>query len=132
MARILVAEDHEDNRLLVGTLLRSLGFEYDLVENGLEAVGSYDRAVMERRPYDLLLLDAMMPDKTGYEVAWHVRRSDQETPIVIMTALKDPLMSPHAVHVRANDVIYKPFDADELAGKIHEHVNSARVLTRFA
>jgi len=79
--RILIVDDEEDIRESLETLLSLEGYSVDLAVNatmGLER--------MAKASYDLVLLDLMMPDKSGMEVLAEVRERDQETPIFLITA----------------------------------------------
>lgn len=120
--KILVAEDTDDNRALVREILNQMGHEVHTVADGVEAMCLY-----EPGKFDLLLLDAMMPNATGYEVAGYVRQHNGQERIVIMTGLSDSLTRPHAHHVRADAVLMKPFNGDDLARVICEKPNKNEV-----
>ena len=79
--RILIVDDEEDIRESLETLLTIEGYSVDMAVNGTTGL---DR--MARSSYDLVLLDLMMPDKSGMEVLAEVRQRDRETPIFLITA----------------------------------------------
>lgn len=79
--RILVADDGATNRMLLELLLRRMGADVVLVENGLEAVAS-----AERNDFDLILLDMQMPVLDGYSAARRLREAGFDKPIVALTA----------------------------------------------
>jgi signal transduction histidine kinase/FixJ family two-component response regulator len=82
--RILLAEDHEVNRKVMTGLLGHLGYEADLAGNGLEVLEA-----LERRAYDVVLMDVQMPDMDGLEVTRRIRRqlaADRQPRIVALTA----------------------------------------------
>ncbi len=82
--RVLVAEDNAVNQVVAGAMLKRLGIEADLVDNGLDAV-----AAMESGAYDLVLMDCRMPVMDGYEACRTIRQREDgrpRTPIIAMTA----------------------------------------------
>lgn len=118
--RLLIADDYPDTLLVLQAILCRDEYSCDLVEDGAQAIGAWEVARGEGHPYQLLLLDAAMPHKTGFEVAEHVRQvgGDHETPIIIITGDSEPMMRPHAEYVHAADVIFKPFDPESLRQKV--------------
>src|SRR5438045_3407626 len=79
--KVLVVDDEADIRESLEALLSLEGYSVDLAQNGTEGVRS-----LESRAYDLVLLDLMMPDRSGMDVLREVRERDQETPIFMITA----------------------------------------------
>ena len=80
-ARILLAEDHDDNRRLIARLLATLGLEVFSARNGREAV-----ALFEQHQPSLVLMDIQMPEMDGIEAYKVLRQKGCETPIVALTA----------------------------------------------
>ncbi len=86
--RILVAEDHETNRIVITRQLASLGYQADIVGDGQAALDAMDSGAA---PYDLILTDCYMPELDGYELARTVRERERllggaRIPIVALTA----------------------------------------------
>jgi len=79
--RILIVDDEEDIRESLETLLTIEGYSVDLAPNATEGLER-----LAKSTYDLVLLDLMMPDKSGMEVLAEVRERDRETPIFLITA----------------------------------------------
>ena len=80
-ARILVIDDEVDIRESLETLLCLEGYTVELAQNGGEGVRSAEAA-----NYDMILLDLMMPDRSGMEVLREIRERDRETPVFMITA----------------------------------------------
>jgi CheY-like chemotaxis protein len=106
--RILVVEDEQDVANLVADVLDLEGYEAR-ISSGENAL----RDVLEFKP-GLVLLDLMMPVVDGFEVArlLHARDDTREVPIVVMTAMHDPLA--RAREVGAQGCVAKPFDIGAL------------------
>ena len=111
--RILVVEDDHKLGALLQEGLREEGFEIDWVKTGEEGVA---RAL--GRPYDLLLLDHMLPKKNGREVTMELRRSGRRLPILMLTALDSAENIEEARRAGVNDVMGKPFRFAELVDRI--------------
>ena len=109
--KILVVDDTEPNLRLLRALLSGAGYEVVMASCGAEGVD----AAMRENP-DLVLLDIMMPDLTGFEVCQRLRALPQtrETPIVFLTALHEMEDHMRAVDVGGDDVLTKPINKLEL------------------
>jgi CheY-like chemotaxis protein len=87
--RILVAEDHDVNQVLIGEMLTLLGYDYELAVDGAEAVAMIRKANMAENQYDLVLMDLQMPYVDGIKATRMVRRHGIDAtalPIVALTA----------------------------------------------
>lgn len=117
--RVLFADDTEDTRRLVEMALRKAGFVVDLARDGKEALQFYRDAKEARHPYDLLLLDAAMPEIDGYAVADQIRADgDNDVLIAFFTAFDEPMAAVRAAMVNAVAVWNKPKDMSELANLV--------------
>jgi CheY-like chemotaxis protein len=114
--RILVVDDVADNLFLLQTVLEAEGYDID---TALDA--SLALAMIEASPPDLLLLDVMMPDMSGYEVTQSIRQNDKLPliPILLITAY-DEASVVEGLKIGANGFIRKPIDFDLLLTKIRE------------
>lgn len=117
MARIIVGDDSETILLLLRTRLEMEGHEVESASDGQEVVEAVHRAVA---PPDLLLLDAMMPRKSGIEALQQLREEGIETPALIVSAHTDGESGVDAVALGIGGYIAKPIDFDLLFEKIAE------------
>jgi DNA-binding response OmpR family regulator len=117
--RVLYAEDEIFLGKIVKETLDSRGFEVIMVTNGAEVLPAYQSA----RP-DICVLDIMMPDQNGYEVAEDIRAVDDDIPIIFLTAKTQTEDLVRGFRIGANDYIRKPFSMEELIVRIE---NTLRV-----
>ena len=117
--RILVVEDHADNRLLLVQLLRSLGFEVNEAENGQEAI----EISLSWHP-DLILMDIRMPVMNGYDATQHIKALPQgkNTTIIALTASAFEEERKLVLSAGCDDFIRKPFQETELLATISKHL----------
>lgn len=113
MSYILFAEDDATLRMGLAATLESEGYEAHGCADGLEVLEEFRR----RRP-DLLLLDVMMPGKSGYDVCAEVRRSDTIVPILFLTAKSSEADCVIGLGLGADDFIVKPFRIRELLARV--------------
>ena len=121
-ARILVVDDEADIRESLETLLALEGYEVDSAHNGGEGLRK-----MEAGFYDLVLLDLMMPDRSGMEVLREVRERDNETPIFMITAYGSVEVAVSALKSGANDYFSKPWDNEKLIIEIGRMISTSRL-----
>jgi CheY-like chemotaxis protein len=122
-ATVLVAEDDEDVRLMIKTLLEMRGYR---VIEGRDGQETLDVAV-ERRP-DLILMDLQLPRLNGFAVARFVRQTDglRGVPIIVVSA-HDPAKHRNlALAAGCNAYVQKPIDFDRLDGMILELLHSRK------
>ena len=118
MTCILVADDSETILLLMRTRLEMEGYDVITAVDGQEVIDVLQERGDEGRP-DIILLDAMMPRKSGPEVVRDLRERDIQTPILIVSAHEEEAAD-RAEGPRASGYIRKPIDFDLLLGRIAE------------
>lgn len=116
--RILVVEDEAENRLFIGLMLRTEGYDVLEAEDGPTAFALLER---ETRP-DLVLLDVMMPGLNGWEVFERLRDDTRwrSLPVVMLTALAQRSDVERAVQLGVDGYVTKPFEPADLIHKIEE------------
>ena len=117
--RILVVEDDVKIGSLLEEGLRNEGMQVDRACDGPEALM---RAGAIR--YDLILLDYMLPTRSGIEVALELRAAGQRTPILMLTARDAPEDRKVGLAAGVTDFLGKPFRFDDLLARIHNLVAS--------
>ncbi len=115
----MYAEDEIFLGKIVKETLDSRGFEVIMVTNGADVLPTYQTA----RP-DICVLDIMMPDRNGFEVAEDIRSVDEDIPIIFLTAKTQTEDLVRGFRTGANDYIRKPFSMEELIVRIE---NTLRV-----
>ena len=120
--KVLVIDDEADIREGLELLLTSEGFSVDLAQNGTEGLHR-----IENHAYDLVLLDLMMPDRSGMEVLSEVRERDKETPIFMITAYGSVEAAVNALKLGANDYFSKPWDNEKLIIEISRMIAGRRL-----
>ncbi len=121
--RILVIDDEVEIRESLETLLQLESYEVDLAQNAAEG-----ERKLEQRAYDLVLLDLMMPEKSGMEVLRDVRERDRHTPIFMITAYGTLEAAVQAVKLGANDYLAKPWDNEKLLIEIDRVIAGQRLV----
>ncbi|MEO8596156.1 MAG: response regulator transcription factor [Candidatus Solibacter sp.] len=111
--RILLVEDEEDAARVLAKGLREQAYAVDVAHDGEAALAK--TAVND---YDLILLDILLPGRSGLEVCAELRASGQSTPVLMLTALDEVHNRIHGLDQGADDYLGKPFDFDELLARI--------------
>ena len=113
-ARILIVDDEKQNRILLRAML---GGEYRTEE---AVSGPQALELLTREPFDLVLLDVMMPGMTGYQVCKSIKagRSDPFLPVLLVTALSEQDQKNLGLQAGADDFLTKPVDRLELLLKV--------------
>lgn len=118
--KILIVDDVMSNVLLLKVLLTNEKFAIATASNGRQALES-----VEKENPDLVLLDVMMPDMSGFEVAQHLKSNPNtaDIPIIFLTALNSTADIVKGFQVGANDFISKPFNKEELIIRVTHQIS---------
>jgi two-component system, OmpR family, response regulator len=111
--RLLVVDDDENIRDMVGTALRYAGFETSVAVDGIDAL-----AKVPALAPDLIVLDVLMPGLDGYEVCRRLRQHGDLTPIIFLTARAASRDVLEGFEHGGDDYVTKPFVLDELVARI--------------
>jgi DNA-binding response OmpR family regulator len=119
--RILIVEDEAVIRKAIRMACEKEGYEVIEAENGSEGLHLAETG----RP-DLILLDLMLPDISGFDVCREVRKSGSGVPIIILSAKTEEIDIVVGLEIGADDYITKPFRARELLARIAAHLRRVR------
>lgn len=120
--RILVVDDEADIRESLELLLSAEGYAVSSAENAAEGLRRFESGV-----FDLVLLDLMMPDRSGLEVLDEIRKRDRETPVFLITAYGSVEVAVEALKSGANDYFSKPWDNEKLLIEIDRQLARTRL-----
>ena len=120
-ATILLVEDHNDLAASIGDYMESSGFAMDFAADGAIALN-----LLDENPYDIIVLDLMLPKIDGIRVCERLRERGDGTPILMLTA-RDQLDDKVAgFNAGADDYLVKPFEMEELAVRVRALIRRAR------
>lgn len=118
--QVLLVEDNPLNQMVTKSVLDDWGVDVDIANHGKQCIQHLDK-----RYYDLILMDLQMPEMDGYEATRHIRNNmsppHQDTPIIALTANAFNGMDDECMKIGMNDYISKPFDKGTLYSKIVQH-----------
>jgi len=111
---ILLVEDDKNLGFVVADNLERAGFNIKLCENGSEGRKAFDRGV-----FDVCILDVMLPEVDGFQVATHIRKFNERVPILFLTAKSMKEDRLRGFEIGGDDYITKPFSIEELIYRIN-------------
>ena len=111
--KVLVAEDDMNIRMGLVDTLESEGYGVSQAKDGKIAMQLFDKDC-----FDLVLLDVMMPEKSGYDVCRDIRAINEDVPIIMLTAKGEEIDKVVGLQLGADDYITKPFGIHELLARI--------------
>jgi DNA-binding response OmpR family regulator len=131
MARILIVEDDPAVRDVVEHALSREGMETETASDGEKALESLRAA----KPFDLVVLDVMLPGTDGISVCQELRNGDSpstDAPVLILTARDDETSVVVGLEVGADDYVTKPFRPRELVSRVRAHLRRRRLDSKAA
>jgi two-component system, OmpR family, alkaline phosphatase synthesis response regulator PhoP len=120
--RILLVEDEQALRMTLIDRLRSEGYEVDSAPDG---DGGLNKAT--REPFDLVVLDVMLPRRNGIEVCREIRAAGMAVPVLMLTARSHTIDKVVGFKIGADDYLSKPFDTMELMARIEALIRRSRI-----
>jgi DNA-binding response OmpR family regulator len=110
---ILIIEDEEALRATLSVRLRGEGYAVDTASTGIEGIDK-----VTTQPFDLIILDILLPDLIGWDVCRQIRQSGMATPIIFLTAKTQTIDKVAGLRLGADEYVTKPFKAEELVARI--------------
>jgi len=111
--RILVIEDEQELRELLGRALKKLGYAVDLIDDGIEGL-----FYATEYPVDLAIIDLGLPGRSGTDIVREVRSKELSFPILVLTARSDWQDKVQALELGADDYVTKPFRLEEVMARV--------------
>ena len=115
--RILLVEDEEDLRMTLCDRLKAEGYQVEAAADGQEGLRK-----AQQNAYDLIILDVMLPKKSGFDVCRDIRNAGITTPIIMLTARGQLVDKVLGLKIGADDYLTKPFEILELLARIEAHI----------
>ena len=119
--KVLVVDDEPFLREAVASSLRFLGFEVSTADNGTQTL-----RLARDRPFDLVVLDVMLPDTDGFEVVRRLRQDGCQVPVIFLTARDTQADKVAGLTIGGDDYVTKPFGLEELAARIRSVLRRSR------
>jgi len=124
---ILIIEDEQELCLTLGDRLQSEGYVVDFAADGKVGL---EKAT--QLPFDLIILDIMLPLRSGLDLCVDIRRSGLDTPLLLLTARSQTVDKVVGLKLGADDYVTKPFDTLELLARIEVLLRRGRIKTETA
>jgi two-component system, OmpR family, response regulator len=118
---LLVVDDEQFLRDAVAASLRFLGYAVSTSETGCDALRQ-----LREKPFDLVVLDVMLPDTDGFEVVRRLRRDGSRVPVIFLTARDTQADKVAGLTLGGDDYMTKPFGLEELAARIRTVLRRTR------
>ena len=119
---VLFVEDEEALRMTVGDRLRNEGYAVEYAADGDEG---FEKAT--QLPFDLIILDVMLPKKSGFVVCQDIREAGLITPILMLTARGQTSDKVNGLKIGADDYVTKPFNMQELMARVEALLRRAPI-----
>ncbi|MCM3389413.1 response regulator transcription factor [Ureibacillus chungkukjangi] len=120
--KILIIEDEENIARVLQLELEFEGYEADVAHTGTSGLIKYREG-----SFDLILLDLMLPEMHGLDVLKRIRATEQNTPVILLTAKSEVDDKVKGLDLGANDYVTKPFEIDELLARIRNSIRFSKM-----
>jgi two-component system alkaline phosphatase synthesis response regulator PhoP len=124
---ILIIEDEQELCMTLGDRLRSEGYAVDFAMDGESGMRKATQL-----PFDLIILDIMLPFRSGLDLCTDIRRAGQLTPILLLTARSQTVDKVVGLKLGADDYVTKPFDTSELMARVEALLRRSLVKSHTA
>ncbi|MEW5803971.1 MAG: sigma-54 dependent transcriptional regulator [bacterium] len=125
MDNILIIEDHQNTRQGLTSLLRNSGYQVDEACNGFEA-----EAMITGTPYDLVLVDLLLPYMNGLEILKKVKEISPNTEVIVITGNESIDSAINSMKLGAYDYLLKPFEPQKIIDTVHHAIERKNFMTR--
>ncbi len=127
-SKILLVDDNPINIRVAAKILRSNNYNISFSQSGKEALEKSKKV-----PFDLILLDIMMPDMDGYEVCQRLKEDPvtEKIPVIFLTAKTEPESIVKGFEVGGSDYVTKPFHGQELLSRVETHIRLKQSLEQL-
>ena len=122
MSKVLIVEDDILIAELERDYLNASGFEAEIQQNGTHILD-----MVRKEKYDALILDIMLPGKSGLDICRELRR-ESSIPILMVTAKKEEVDKLRGLGLGADDYMVKPFSPAELVARVRTHIHIHEML----
>lgn len=129
--RVLLAEDGPENQRLISFILRKAGLQVDIASDGQEAV----QRVLQQMdaaaepPYDLILMDMLMPRMDGFQATRRLRQAGYQGPILAITGLTESYSCPKCLEAGCNEYLAKPLEREKLLTVLAKYLQASQAET---
>lgn len=124
--KILVVDDDPAILKLLGSILSTIGYDFDTAEDGLVAVEK-----LEKNNYSVVVTDMTMPDMDGMELLKHIRDNYPWIDVIVVTGYTEKYTYTDVIKAGASDFISKPFNNDELEAKLNRVVREQQLIRKL-
>ncbi len=129
--KVLIIEDDRDIAALVKMHLTDIDCQCDIANDGTKGLAIYQSAV-QSEPFDLVVLDLMLPGMDGLEICRAIRRDENYVPVLMLTAKSTELDRVLGLEIGADDYLTKPFSIPELQARIKALFRRVEALSNAA
>jgi two-component system, cell cycle response regulator len=124
--KILIVYDDKSTLILIGAYVESFGYEYDIAEDGEEAVKK-----LQDGNFTIVLTDMMMPRMDGMQLLKYIQEYSPKIGVIVVTGYSNTFTYTSLIKAGASDFIAKPFNVDELEAKLNRLIRELNLVRRL-